>query len=273
MVRCNVKGCTRTQKQDKNHSFFSEPKNLMIRKQWRKFAGITNNPKDFRICSDHFELSCYRKRTPPRWLLYREAVPTIRMGEDHSYASSAGTHSSSNASATISSPTPYQPSPTSTIRTSDQPSISASIDYSHNSVTLNTADKATMYVQENVSSSSTPVFSESIPKNFNNFNTIGICSSPVSSKLSSLNAKVSPNSRSQQSSRLLMTSSKKVSRVPRTLVFKNSTVPPKEAVTSPSKLHHMKSSTSYNQLRIRNKVDRQVQLTPKSSRIKIKIVC
>ena len=77
MVRCHVKGCHRSQAKDKNHHFFSEPANLMIRKQWREFCKIEGISKDVRICSDHFHETCFRKKTPPRPLLVPGAVPTI----------------------------------------------------------------------------------------------------------------------------------------------------------------------------------------------------
>lgn len=93
--------------------------------------------------------------------------------------------------------------------------------------------------------------------------------SPASTKASLLNTTVSPNSTVQQLSRVPMTPSKKTNQIPRRLTFRNSTISPKEVIMSPSKSQHMNGGT-LNRSRIKQQFIRQVQLTPKSSRIKHK---
>ncbi|KAL1489205.1 hypothetical protein ABEB36_014138 [Hypothenemus hampei] len=67
------------------------------RNQWRKFAQCKGvNYKDFRICSDHFEVSCYKKKTPPRFLLHVGAVPTIQANIQETEEGTIG-RSSNNA--------------------------------------------------------------------------------------------------------------------------------------------------------------------------------
>ncbi|KAL1489132.1 hypothetical protein ABEB36_014075 [Hypothenemus hampei] len=68
-----------------------------LRNQWRKFAQCEGvNYKDFRICSDHFEVSCYKKKTPPRFLLHIGAVPTIQANIQETEEGTIG-RSSNNA--------------------------------------------------------------------------------------------------------------------------------------------------------------------------------
>nr|XP_046490617.1 uncharacterized protein LOC124223045 [Neodiprion pinetum] len=80
MVRCHVKGCGRSARKDKEHHFFRQPKNTELRKKWREFAKVPGSPTHLRICSDHFEPKCIRKKCP-RPLLFPKSIPTILPGQ------------------------------------------------------------------------------------------------------------------------------------------------------------------------------------------------
>ena len=57
---------------------FSNKKLIYRQKKWQEFAGVQGNPPNhLRICSDHFESNCIRKKYP-RPLLVRGAMPTIK---------------------------------------------------------------------------------------------------------------------------------------------------------------------------------------------------
>ncbi|XP_036147583.1 uncharacterized protein LOC105832622 [Monomorium pharaonis] len=77
-LRCYVKNCNKNNKVNKDVSFFQQPTNSELRKKWQEFAGVQGDPLNhLRICSDHFESKCIRKKYP-RPLLVRGAMPTIK---------------------------------------------------------------------------------------------------------------------------------------------------------------------------------------------------
>lgn len=56
----------------------SNEKLIYRRKKWQEFAGVQRDPSNhLRICSDHFESKCIRKKYP-RPLLVHGAIPTIK---------------------------------------------------------------------------------------------------------------------------------------------------------------------------------------------------
>lgn len=56
------------------------------RKKWQEFADMQRDPPNhFRICSDHFEPKCIRKKYP-RPLLVHGAIPTIKPHQKSSFA-------------------------------------------------------------------------------------------------------------------------------------------------------------------------------------------
>jgi len=77
-LRCYVKNCKKNNKVNKDVSFFQQPTNPELRKKWQEFAGVQGDPPNhLRICSDHFESKCIRKKYP-RPLLVHGAIPTIK---------------------------------------------------------------------------------------------------------------------------------------------------------------------------------------------------
>ncbi|XP_036143874.1 uncharacterized protein LOC118645944 [Monomorium pharaonis] len=77
-LRCYVKYCKQNSKLNKDVSFFQQPTNSELQKKWQEFAGVQGNPPNhLRICSDHFESNCIRKKYP-RPLLVRGAMPIIK---------------------------------------------------------------------------------------------------------------------------------------------------------------------------------------------------
>lgn len=77
-LRCCVKNCKKNNKMNKDVSFFQQPTNPELRKKWQEFAGVQGDPPNhLRICSDHFESKCIRKKYP-RPLLVHGAIPTIK---------------------------------------------------------------------------------------------------------------------------------------------------------------------------------------------------
>ncbi|XP_011860026.1 PREDICTED: uncharacterized protein LOC105557394 [Vollenhovia emeryi] len=85
-LRCYVKHCKKNNKDNKDVSFFQQPKNPELRKKWQEFANVQGDPPNhLRICSDHFESNCIRKKYP-RPLLVHGAIPTIKTHHKSSFA-------------------------------------------------------------------------------------------------------------------------------------------------------------------------------------------
>ena len=88
MINCRAPNCKNRliDKDNGNRSYHKIPgeDHDILRKKWLHNIGRKIIPKNLWICSDHFELSCFKRdlqaevmNTKPKKLLMEEAVPTL----------------------------------------------------------------------------------------------------------------------------------------------------------------------------------------------------
>lgn len=63
MPFCVAFGCSNQTENNKNISFHTMPKKQSLFKKWEVAIGRTDLPPSGRLCSDHFEQSCYVSTT------------------------------------------------------------------------------------------------------------------------------------------------------------------------------------------------------------------